>query len=132
MPEGGTRALQEPALAPCAPQRIGTDHAHAVRLHGAQALSESFEASQCPLRGRLVQPAAVGEAPGQADHFAQSIEDDELAVRMTRNDHVKAVGAEVDGGKHVGYDTAAAHHTADISKPRKRSRSRRWSWRSGC
>jgi hypothetical protein len=113
MPEGGACALQEPAFAPGAAQGIGTDHAYAVRMHGAQPLPEPFEAAQCPVRGRIVQPPAVGEAPGQADHFPQSIEDDELAVRMTRNDHVKAIGPQVDGGEHVGHDTTAAHHTTD-------------------
>jgi hypothetical protein len=28
---------------------------------------------------------------------------------MTRNDHVKAVGTQIDGGEHVGDDTSAAH-----------------------
>jgi hypothetical protein len=28
---------------------------------------------------------------------------------MTRHDHVKAVGPQVDGREHVGHDTTAAH-----------------------
>ena len=102
-------ALQEPALAPGAAQRIRSHHAHAVRAHGAQTLAESFEAAQCALGRGVVEPAAVAHAGGQANHFAQSIEDDELAVRIARDDHVEAVGAQIDGGEHVGHDSTAAH-----------------------
>jgi hypothetical protein len=43
--ERGACALEEPALALRAAQCIGTHDAHAVRVHGAQALTESFEAA---------------------------------------------------------------------------------------
>ncbi len=109
MTERGAGAFQEPALALGAAQGIGADHPHAVGMHGAQPLAEALETAQCALRRGIVQPPAVAQARGQAHHFAQSIQNDELAVRMTRHDHVKAVGAQIDGGEHVGYDTTAAH-----------------------
>ena len=109
MTERGAGALQEPALALGAAQGIGADHAHAVGVHGAQPLPEAFEAAQCALGRRVVQPAAVAQARGQSHHLAETIQNDQLAVRITRDDHVKAVGAQIDGGEHVGNDTAAAH-----------------------
>ena len=132
MAERGARALQEPALAPGAAQGIGADDTHAVGAHGAQPLPESFETAQCAVRGGVIQPAAVAQARGQAHHFAQSIEDDELAVRITRDDHVKAIGAQIDGGEHVGNDTPAAHLHINILRRRMKTRSRRLSSRSGC
>ena len=106
MTERGARALEEPALALRAPQRVGAHHAHAVGVHGAQALTESLEAAQRALRGGVVEPAAVAEARGEAHHLAQPVEDDQLAVRVARDDHVKAVGAQIDGGEDVRNDTA--------------------------
>ena len=107
--ERGAGALQEPALALGAAQRIGADDAHAVGVHGAQALAESFEAAQGAVGGGIVEPAAVAQAGGQAHHLAQPVEDDQLAVRVARDHHVKTVGAQIDGGEHVGNDTTAAH-----------------------
>ncbi len=108
-PRAARALFQKPALALCAPQRIGADHAHAVRVHGAQPLAETFEAAQRAVGGRLIQPPAVAHAGREAHHFAQAVQDDELAVRIPRDDHVKAVGAEIDGGKDVGNHAAAAH-----------------------
>ena len=83
-----------------------------------RTLSACMARSRCPKRSRqrsarsrggLIQPAAVAQAGGEAHHLAQPVQDDELAVRVTRDDHVKTVGAQVDGGEDVGNDTAAAH-----------------------
>ena len=110
--ERGACALQEPALALRPPQRIGAHDPHAVGMHGAQALTESLEASQGAVGGVIVQPAAVAETRGEADHLAQPVQDDELAVRVARDHHVKAIGAQVYGGKDVRNDTARAAHQA--------------------
>ena len=109
MSERGARSFQKPALALCSPQGVGADHTHAVGLHRAQALTEALEASQCAFCRGIIQPPAVTQAGGKAHHFPEPVKDYELAVRMTRDDHVKAVGAQVDGGEDVGYDTTAAH-----------------------
>ena len=115
-----------------AAQGVRTDHAHAVGAHGAQPLSESFQAAQCAIRRGVIQPAAVAQAGGQTHHLAQSIEDDELAVRITRDDHVKAVGAQIDGGEHVGHDPPPLIYAINILKRRMKIRSRRWFSRLGC
>ena len=59
----------------------------------------------------LFEPAVGFEAGAEAHHLAQAIEDDELAVRVTRDDHVKAVGTEIDRGKDVrdGLRSAPRH-----------------------
>ena len=107
--EGGARALEEPALALRAAQRIGSHHPHAVGMHGPQPLTEALQAAQRPLGGRIVEPAAVAEARGEPHHLAQPVENDELAVRVARDHHVKAVGAQIDGGEDVRNDTTPAH-----------------------
>ena len=109
MTERRAGALQEPSLALGPSQGTGADHPHAIGMHGAQSLSEALEAAQGALRGRIVETSALAETRGEAHHFPQPIQNDQLAVRMTRHDHVKAIGAQIDGGEHVGYDTAAAH-----------------------
>ena len=117
--------LQEPAFALGVPQGIGADDPYAVRPHGPQPLSESLQAAQCPIGCGIIQPPAGAQACSQAHHFAQSIENDELAVRVTRDNHVKAVGAQIDGGEHVGHEPTAAHLHDQHSRPRMKTRSRR-------
>ncbi len=78
-------------------------------MHGAQPLPEAFQAAQRPLGGGIVQPSAVAQPRGQANHFSKTIQNDELAVRITRDHHVKTIGAQIDGGEHVGNDTTAGH-----------------------
>ncbi len=104
-PERRARALQKPALALGAAQGIGAHHAHAVGAHGAQPLAEALQAAQGAVGGAVIQTPAVAQAGGEPHHFTQTIEDDELAVRVARDHHVKTVGAQIDGREHVGHDT---------------------------
>ena len=101
MAERFARAFDEGFLAPRAPQRVGADHAHAVGPHVAQSLAESLQAGQRARRDVLVEPAVGFEPGAEAHHFAQAIEDDQLAVRVTRDHHVETVGAEIDRGENV-------------------------------
>ena len=109
MAERRAGALQEPALALGAAQGVGSNHPDAVGVHRAQPLPEALEAAQCTFGRSVVQPPAVAHARGQTHHFAQTVQNDQLAVRMTGHDHMKTIGAQIDGGEHVGYDTTAAH-----------------------
>ena len=68
-------------------------------------LPEAFEAAQRALGGRVVEPPAVAQTGAEPHHLAQPVQNDELAVRIARDDHVKTVGSEIDGGEHVGNDT---------------------------
>ena len=101
--------FQEPALAPRAAQHVGADDAHAVGAHRPQTLAEALETAKCAVRGVAVQPVRLAEPRGEAHHLAQPVQDHELAVRMTRDDHVKAVRTEVDGREHIRHDATAAH-----------------------
>ena len=96
------RALEEGLLAVRLAQRVGADHAHAVGVHVAQALAEALEAGERARGHVLVEAAVLVHAGGQAHHLAQAVDDDQLAVRVARDHHVEAVGAQVDRGEDVG------------------------------
>src|SRR5690606_33270087 len=98
MPERDARAIEKSTLAARAPQRVRTDGANARRLHIRKPLTESLEAFDCSLYRGALQATLLIESGSQADHFSQAIDDDELPVRIPGNDHVKAIGAEIDGG----------------------------------
>ena len=102
MPDGFARALDERFLLLCAPENVGAHHAHAVGPHVAQALAESFEAGERAGRDILVQSPIGFEAGAEAHHLAEPIDNDQLAVRVTRDHHVKTVGTEIDRSKYVG------------------------------
>src|SRR5882757_8154469 len=82
-------------------QRVGADDADAIRVHVTQALAETLEASDGACGHLFVGASVFLNAGAEADHLAQSIDDDELAMRVARNDHVKAVRPEVDGGEDI-------------------------------
>ena len=96
------RTVEKRSLATRLAQRVGADHAHALGAHVAQPLAEAFQAAERPGDGLAVQAAVVVETGSQPNHLAQTIDDDELPVTVAGNDHVKAIGAEVDGREDVG------------------------------
>ena len=87
------RPFQKPALTFGPTQSVSTHDADAVRVHSAQALPKALQTAQCAFGGRIIESVAVVQAGRQAHHFAQTIEYDELPVRMTGDDHVEAVRA---------------------------------------
>jgi hypothetical protein len=99
VPERLAGALEEGLLAMRQAQGVGTDAAHAVGVHVAQALAEALQAGERPRRHVLVDAAVLGDAGRQAHHLAQAIDDDQLAVRIARDHHVETVGTEVDRGE---------------------------------
>ena len=103
------RALQEPALAARAAQCVRAHHSDAVGMHRAQPLPESLQTAQRPVDRGIIEPAALVQSRGEPDHLAQPIQDDELAVRVARHDHVKAVGTEIDCREHVRHGATAGH-----------------------
>ena len=110
-PERLAGALQEGLLAARDAQRIGADHAHAARVHVAQALAEALQAGEGARRHVLVDAAILVDPGGQAHHFAQAIDDDQLAVRVARDHHVESCwnrgrpprGRRGPGGVEVGW-----------------------------
>ena len=117
MANGLARPFDEGFLSP---SRAGTHwchDAHAVGPHVAQALAESLQARQRARRDILVQPSIGLEAGAEPHHFAQAIEDDQLAVRVTRDHHVKTVGTEIDRGKYVGDGLrSASRHVKELGQ----------------
>ena len=93
VPESGARAFEEGLLAVRHAQRIGADDAHAAGAHVAQALAEALQARECPCRHVLVDAAVLRDPGREPHHLAQTIDDDQLAVRVARDHHVEAVGA---------------------------------------
>src|SRR5579883_510869 len=147
MPEGLAGALEESLLAVGHAQSVRADDADAVRTHIAQPLAETLQTRQSACRHVLVDAAVLLHAGSQAHHLAQTIDDDELAVRIPRHDQMETVGAEVYRGENVGdrasralrvgflavADGAAlAHATGAGIRRRRKTRSRRWWWRWGC
>ncbi len=130
MPEGLARPVQEGTLALRLAQGVGADDAHLLRLDVLEPLAESLETRQGPAGRLAVQPAVRVEAGGQAHHFAQAIDDDQLAVRIARDDHVEAVGPEVHSGQDVGVLGVGTSQPG--IRRRRMNRSRRSCWRSDC
>ena len=103
MAERLARALEEGLLAARDAQRVGADDAHAVaRACRAAAGRSARRQAQRARRDLLVEPAVLVDAGAEAHHLAQAVDDDELAVRVARDHHVEAVGAEVDRRQDVG------------------------------
>ena len=90
-----SRALEERLLAARNAQRVGTDDAHIARVHVAQSLAEALQAGERARRGFLIEATVIADAGRQPHHLAQAVDDDQLAVRIARDHHVKAVGAEI-------------------------------------
>ncbi len=74
-----------------------SDGPHAPQGDVAQALGEALQARQGPL-DRLGGQLALLEATSQAHGIPQAIEDGQLLAEEASDDHVKAVGSEVDRG----------------------------------
>ena len=110
MAERLARTLEEARLAPRLAQRIGPDHAHRLRAHCPKPLAEALQRGDGAVDGILVEAPLRIEAGGEADHLAQPVDDRDLAVRVARDDHVKAVRTEVDGRKDVGYAYRCTGH----------------------
>ena len=84
-------------------QRAGPDNPNLVGVHVANALAETAQALQRDALALLAEYVVFIESGGEAHHFAQAIDHRRLPVRQPRDDHVKAVGAEVDRGEDFGF-----------------------------
>ena len=67
----------------------------------AQALTEPGEAIQRPLLGFRSESMAFVQTGRQLHHFLEAVENLHLIVHDPGYDHVKAVGAQIDGGNVV-------------------------------
>ncbi len=92
MAQGFASAFEKCLLAVGDTKCVGADDTHTVRVHVAQPLAETLEASNGARGDLFVDASVFFYARREANHLAQSIDNGELAVRVTRDDHVKAVG----------------------------------------
>ena len=95
-------AVHECAAASRLAQGVGADDPHAPGTERAEPLAEALEALERTLHRLATQPPLFVEPGCEPDRLTQAVDDDELPVRMTGHDHVKTVGAEVDGRQDVG------------------------------
>src|SRR5580704_2879345 len=102
MTERLARALEKRLLAPRHAQGIGSHHAHAVRVHVAQALAKALKTRKRARGGFLVDATVLLDARSEPHHLPQPIDNGELAVRVARDDHVKTVRSEIDSGENIG------------------------------
>ena len=82
-------------------QRTGSGGTYAGRMHISKPFAESRQAIQCALPRSLGQRALVLESFGQPYRFFEAIDNCELSMTKLTDDHVKAVGAQVDGGEDL-------------------------------
>jgi hypothetical protein len=93
--------LEKSLLSVSHPQCVRANHTHAVGMHVPQALTETLQASERACGDLLVDAPVLFDARRKANHLAQPIDNNELAVRVTRDDHVKAVRPEIDSCEDV-------------------------------
>jgi hypothetical protein len=101
MSESFASALEKRLLTVSHSQCVGADDTHTIRVHITQSLAEALKTRDGPRRDLFVYASVFFDAGRETHHLAQSIDDDELAVRVTRDDHMKAVRPQVDSGENV-------------------------------
>ena len=114
-------------------QGVGADNAHGAQRHAVDQLGKALEAIEPALHGFFVELALVVDAGGQLNFLAEPLEDADFTVLGLGHDHVKAVGAQVDGGdqgqilglglRHgQGVSVDNLDHRATIDRWRQRAR----------
>ncbi len=88
-------------------------------MHVPQSLAESFQAGERPRRSVLVETAVIADTRSQPDHFTQPVDDDQLAVRVARDHHVKTVGTEIHRRDDFEHRGGGATHCHARSLPRR-------------
>jgi hypothetical protein len=69
-------------------------------MHIAKTLAETGQAFDSTGARRSAKIAGLVKSFGKAHGFAKSVNDRELTVAKLANNHVKTVGAQVDGGEN--------------------------------
>jgi len=83
-------------------QRVGAHGAYATLRQVVQALTKAFEAGECAGAYLGGESLVTVESGAELYLLAQSVDDVQLLTLESGDDHVKTVGAEVDGGDVVG------------------------------
>ena len=73
-----------------------------MRVHVAQPLAETAQTAERAVLAGIVEKAVAVQPGGEPDHLAQTVDDRELPVVRSRDDHMEAVRAEVDRRHDLG------------------------------
>ena len=98
MPEDFLGAMDEFVAVARFAQGVGAYDTHRARGHAVDQLGETLEAIEPALHGFFIELALVVDPGGQLHFLAEPLKDADLAVLGLGHDHMKAVGAQVDGG----------------------------------
>ena len=96
MTERGLGFRHECRVFPRPANRAGTGRADSVGVHITQAFAESRQTIERPRAGVGGNIAACRQSFRESHGFSNSIEDSKLPVAQLADNHVKAVGAEID------------------------------------
>jgi hypothetical protein len=95
MSQGFAGSFEKRLLPVSHAQSIRADDTDTGCLHITQTLTKTLEAGNRTRRDLLVDAAILFNAGRKAHHLTETVNDDDLAVRVAGNDHVKTVRPEV-------------------------------------
>lgn len=98
MAEDGFGALDEFVAVARFAQGVGADDAYRACRHAVDQLGKALEAVQASFHGFFAEHALFVDAGGQLNLLAEPLENADFGMVGLGHDHVKAVGAKVDGG----------------------------------
>lgn len=98
MAEDGFGALDEFVTVARFAQGVGTDDTHGACRHAVDQLGKALEAIQAPFHCLFTEHALFVDAGGQLNLLAEPLKDTDFGMVGLGHDHVKTVGAKVDGG----------------------------------
>ncbi|RMO08338.1 hypothetical protein ALQ47_05272 [Pseudomonas cichorii] len=99
-------AMDEFVAVACFTQGVGAHDTYRAQWQAVDQLGEALEAIEPALHGLFVELALVIDARRQLNLFTQALKDAYLVLMHLGNDHMKAVGAQVDRcdqGKILGF-----------------------------
>jgi len=102
MAKGQLRILAKCRTVAGAPQCTCTGCTYARGMHVLQALAESGQAFERSLPGGGCQRSPLVQSFGQTHRFLDAIDNRKLAVAKFADNHMEAVGAEVDCSDYLG------------------------------
>ncbi len=108
MPESTLGIAQKGAGVLDAAKGFCADDPHAAGGVIPQSFTEPVQAGHGPVTSLIVQATVFGQSPPQAYRVTQFIEQGELIVFPTSDNHMKAVGPQIDGGNVAGAGTKQA------------------------
>ena len=102
MAEGLFRLRYETACIVCRSQGIGAYRTYVPGIQLAQTLTEAMQAGQRPLLRLDGKQLPCIEPVSQPYHFPMTVDNAQLPVLEASNNHLKAVGAEINSRDNPG------------------------------